>query len=431
MPVFCSAAATANGHRATNIFLPRWAAIFARSSSQCSPGPTGTSLLRARAYCLSTKRLRRRQIPSWSTGGAEDRSTSATSCLPPALLPANTHAAATRSSMRSKQRRTNMRAMRAEKFRGYEGLKLVDLPKPAVTDGKVLVRMTAAGVTPLDHTILSGQFPLAKAPLVLGNEGAGGVEEGGGTDFPAGSRGMFTGSYGVFEDGAYSEWLAVRKESLCLVPQGVDDVSAAGIPVAYLTAQMALNLAGFQAGKTVLAPAIGGSVGNAVTQLARALGANHAFSARTNHRRASRPKSFGFMEALVTSSEKLGDGVRRITSGYGADIVIDGIGGEVLSEALGALALDGSLTTLGYSAGRKATIDVTNLIWQRASIKSLNMFAQPPAAISGAWNVIVSLLKSGAIKPIVAKTFPLAEAAAALRYLVKQSRAEGHAPARA
>src|SRR5882762_10330927 len=55
--------------------------------------------------------------------------------------------------------------MRAEKFSGYEGLKLVDLPKPAVSDGKVLLRMTAAGVTPLDHTILSGHFPHAKAPL--------------------------------------------------------------------------------------------------------------------------------------------------------------------------------------------------------------------------------------------------------------------------
>ena len=88
--------------------------------------------------------------------------------------------------------------LRAEKFSGYEGLKPVDLPKPAVSDGKVLLRMTAAGVTPLDHTILSGHFPLAKAPLVLCNEGAGVVEEGGGTDFPADSRVMFTGPYGVF-----------------------------------------------------------------------------------------------------------------------------------------------------------------------------------------------------------------------------------------
>src|SRR5438132_13736958 len=123
-----------------------------------------------------------------------------------------------------------MRAMRAETFNGYKELKLVDLPKPAVSDGRVLLRMTAAGVTPLDHTILSGKFPHhLKAPLVLGNEGAGVVEEGGGTNFPVGSRVMFFGAYGAFEDGTYSEWLAVRKEDLCLIPNNVDAVSAADI----------------------------------------------------------------------------------------------------------------------------------------------------------------------------------------------------------
>ncbi len=83
---------------------------------------------------------------------------------------------------------------------------------------------------------------------------------------------MFFGAYGAFEDGTYSEWVAVRKEDLCLIPENVDDVSAAGIPVAYLTAQVALTRAGFRPGKTVLSPAIGGSIGNAVTQLARASG---------------------------------------------------------------------------------------------------------------------------------------------------------------
>ncbi|MGA8595032.1 MAG: zinc-binding alcohol dehydrogenase family protein [Bryobacteraceae bacterium] len=312
-----------------------------------------------------------------------------------------------------------MRAMRAEQFSGYEGLKLVELPKPAVSDGKVLLRMTAAGVTPLDHTILSGQFHDSKAPLVLGNEGAGVVEKGGGTDFPVGSRVMFFGAYGAFEDGAYSEWVAVRKEDLCLIPDIVDDVSAAGIPVAYLTAQVALTRAGFRAGKSVLAPAIGGSIGNAVTQLARALGAKHAMSSTTNHAKAEQAKALGFSEVIDTSLEKLRDGIRRITGGYGADIVIDGIGGEVLSEALGTLALEGSLTTLGYSESRKTTIDVINLIVPQASIRGLNMFAQTKAAITEAWNVIVSLLKSGAIKPIVAKIFPLTDAADALRYLIE------------
>jgi NADPH2:quinone reductase len=84
-----------------------------------------------------------------------------------------------------------------------------------------------------------------------------------------------------------------------------------------------------------------------------------------------------------------------------------------------ALALGGSLTTLGYSASRKTTIDVTDLIVSQASIGSLNTFRQPRATVTDAWNAIVTLLQSGAIKPIVAKTFLLVEAANALRYLVE------------
>src|SRR2546423_12374139 len=114
-----------------------------------------------------------------------------------------------------------MRAIRAETFSGYQGLKLIELPKPAVTDGKVLVRITAAGVTPLDHTILSGKFHGSKAPVVLGNEGTGVVDEGGGTDFPVGSRVMFFGAYGAFEDGTDSELVAGRKEDLCLITDNV------------------------------------------------------------------------------------------------------------------------------------------------------------------------------------------------------------------
>jgi NADPH2:quinone reductase len=312
-----------------------------------------------------------------------------------------------------------MRAMRAEGFAGYDDLRLVDIPKPQVSPGRVLVKVTAAGVTPLDHTILSGGFPRAKPPLVLGNEGSGVVIEGGGPGFPAKSRVMFTGPYGVLEDGSYAEWLAVRKENLCLIPENIDDVTAAGIPVAYLTAQMALAAAGFAGGKTVLATAIGGSVGNAVTQLARAQGAKHAMSTTTNRAKAAHAKNAGFDEVIDTSLEKLSDGVRRITGGYGADIVIDGVGGDVLGEALWALASNGNLTTLGYAADRKSTIDVTALIWKRGSIKSFSLFAQPQSAWTEAWSVIIPLLQSGAIKPAVAKSFPLEQAVDALRQLVE------------
>jgi NADPH:quinone reductase-like Zn-dependent oxidoreductase len=66
-----------------------------------------------------------------------------------------------------------MRAIEAKTFSGYGGLQQIELAKPQPAKGKVLVRITAAGVTPLDHTVLSGAHPRAKAPLVLGNEGAG------------------------------------------------------------------------------------------------------------------------------------------------------------------------------------------------------------------------------------------------------------------
>ncbi|MEI9973782.1 MAG: zinc-binding alcohol dehydrogenase family protein [Ignavibacteriota bacterium] len=313
-----------------------------------------------------------------------------------------------------------MRAMRAEGFGGYKDLKLVNIAEPAASGGRQLVKMTAAGVTPLDHTILTGGLPRAKAPLVLGTEGAGVVAEANASGLAAGTRVMFTGPYGVTEDGTYSEYLAVRTTDLSVIPDNIDDVSAAGLPVAYLTAHMALRLAGFQAGKTVLAPAIGGSVGNAVTQLARALGASHAMSTTTSHAKAERASELGFEEVIDLSTESLTEGVRRITKGYGADIVIDAVGGDILSEALGTLALGGSLTTLGYSGGRKSTIDVTDLIWKRASLKSFSLFAQPPELWSAAWKEIRELLESGTIVPMVAKVFALEDAAEALRFQAEE-----------
>src|SRR5271154_6984954 len=155
-----------------------------------------------------------------------------------------------------------MRVIEASTFSGYGGLRQTEFPNPQPTPDRVLVRVTAAGVTPLDYTILSGGHPRARAPLVLGNEGAGVIEDAGASDLEVGARVMFTGPYGVGENGAWQDWLLVRPEHLALVPDAIDDVVAASLPVAYLTAQVTLTLAGFRPGMTVLAPGIGGSVGN-------------------------------------------------------------------------------------------------------------------------------------------------------------------------
>src|ERR1700692_4339308 len=156
-----------------------------------------------------------------------------------------------------------MQAIEAKTFSGYGGLRQTGFPKPQPGKDRGLGRVAAAGVTPLEYTILSGGHPRAKAPLVLGNEGAGVIEDAGDSGLTVGSRVMFTGPYGVGENGTWQEWLLARPEHLAVVPDAIDDAVAASLPVAYLTAQVTLTLSELKPGMTVLAPGIGGSVGNA------------------------------------------------------------------------------------------------------------------------------------------------------------------------
>jgi NADPH2:quinone reductase len=312
-----------------------------------------------------------------------------------------------------------VRAIVAEEFSGYRGLRQIDVPKPAPEKDKVLVRVTAAGVTPLDYTILSGGHPRAKAPLVLGNEGAGIIEEAGDTGMTVGSRVMFTGPYGVRESGTWQEWLLVRPDHLAAVPETISDVVAASLPVAYLTAQITLGLAGFADGKTVLSPGIGGSVGNATYQLARAQAAGKVISTAGSTAKAEKAHALGFVDVIDLTKEGLADGVRRITAGAGADVVIDSIGGSLTGEALSAIGLGGALITLGYSAGRKTAIDVTDLIWKGSRMAGFSLFAQSPSAVAAAWQKIIPLIVNGSVKPLVERVYPLGEASEALRHLIE------------
>ena len=127
-----------------------------------------------------------------------------------------------------------MHAIEAETFTGYGGLRQTELPKPQPAKDGLLVRVTAAGVTPLDYTILSGGHHRAKAPLVLGNESVGVIEGADDTGLALGSRVMFTGPYGVAENGTWREWPLVRPEHPALVPDAIDDIVAANLAVAYL-----------------------------------------------------------------------------------------------------------------------------------------------------------------------------------------------------
>jgi hypothetical protein len=135
--------------------------------------------------------------------------------------------------------------------------------------------------------------------------------------------------------------------------------------------------------------------------------------------KAARARQLGFEDVIDLTGEGLTDGVRRITAGSGVDIVIESIGGAVTSEALSSPGLGGVLITLGYSAGRKTTIDVTDLIWKGAQMVGYSLFAQSPTAIATAWRDIIPLIVGGSVKPIVERVYPLGEAGGALRHLIE------------
>ena len=153
------------------------------------------------------------------------------------------------------------------------------------------MRVTSAGVTPLDRTVLAGLHPSArKLPLVPGNEGAGVVIEDPSGRFPPGERVLFfAGPGGVTQDGTFAEMALVPSGNLAPLPGEIPDEIAGGLPVAYLSAFLALRQAGFREGQSVLAPGAGGSVGNATLKVARALGAAQLVSTAGSPRRKPLP----------------------------------------------------------------------------------------------------------------------------------------------
>jgi NADPH:quinone reductase-like Zn-dependent oxidoreductase len=135
--------------------------------------------------------------------------------------------------------------------------------------------------------------------------------------------------------------------------------------------------------------------------------------------KAANARELGFEDVVDLSAEGLAEGVRRITDGKGVDIAIESVGGAVTGAALSSLGLGGVLITLGYSAGRKTTIDVTDLIWKGARMAGFSLFAQSPTAIAAAWRDIIPLIVGGSVKPIVERVYPLEDAGGALRHLIE------------
>lgn len=313
-----------------------------------------------------------------------------------------------------------MRAVLITGHNGYEGVHPdTERPVPQPASGEVLVRITAAGVTPLEHAIATGTMPFAAPPpLVLGSEAAGVIVESAEAAWRPGDRVMFTGPYGLLRDGTWAEYVAVEAGHLARVPDGLRLTVAASLPVAYLTAYLALRQAGFTPGMSVLAPGIGGSVGNATYQVARALGAGTVLSTTSNAAKAETATAAGY-NVITLSDDNLAQQVLDRTGGRGVDVVVDGLGSTITAQALSCVAFGGSVVTLGYSAGRQSTVTLTDLIWKGATLQGFSLLLQPPDKVLEAYRAISDLVGHGAIAPVVNRVVPLDSAADGLRYLIE------------
>ena len=285
-----------------------------------------------------------------------------------------------------------MRAVQLTSESGYSGLRLTTGYDPGQPgEGQVLVRLEAAGVTPLEHYIANGGMAVSPAlPVVLGAEGAGIIAQSGDPNWDEGERVAFTGPYGIVRDGCWAEAVVVDAGHLARVPDGVPLVTAAAMPVAYLTAYLALQQARFSPGKTVLAPGAGGSVGNATYQLGRAMGAARVITTAGTAEKAEAVRAAGMTDVIDLSADDLAASVRQLTDGSGVDVVIDALGGSITASSLGALGPGGRAIVIGYSAGRDSVIRLTDLIWTSASVRGFNLFTFSPEAVAEAYEAILA-----------------------------------------
>lgn len=308
---------------------------------------------------------------------------------------------------------------------GTADLKLVERDIPAISDTQVLVKLTAPGVVPFDQAVVNDEneatFPPAVLPIVPGNQGAGVVEDPGKSNLKKGDRVMFGAFiYGFMAPGSWAEYCAVERDHIGLIPDSVPDGAASQAAVAYPTAYFALKEAGMAPGKTVLATGIGGSVGNAAYQQAKALGAARVFSTAGSTAKAEQARAMGFTDIIDLSKEAIGEHIMRETGGAGVDIIIDSVGGQVIAEAVKAGGRYCKAIVLGFAAGRQSTITLSDLILNRISIQGYGAYTSTPEQWAEAFAFFKAEADKGTIKVIHDKSFKFADAKEALTYMATQ-----------
>lgn len=232
---------------------------------------------------------------------------------------------------------TTQRAVLIRAYGGADAVEVAQIAKPEAQAGEVLVRVRAAGVNGIDWKIREGYvrdaFPL-QLPAVLGIELAGVVEAvGPGTSrFKVGDRVM--GPLG--RPGAYADFVAVNEANLSPTPDGIDDVHAAAIPVAAVSAWQSLHHAGaISPGQRILIHGAAGGLGGFAVQYAKQAGAEVFATAASAH--VDYVRSLGADHVIDYQHQRFEDVASDI------ELVLDYVGGEVLDRSWQVLTDSGAI----------------------------------------------------------------------------------------
>jgi NADPH:quinone reductase-like Zn-dependent oxidoreductase len=303
-----------------------------------------------------------------------------------------------------------VRAVQVARFGGPEVLEPVEIEAPSPISTEVLVEVHAAGVNPVDYKTRSGSGVAGwagPAPFVPGWDVAG-VVVGAGygvTRFTSGDR-VFGMPWFPRRAGAYAEYVTAPALQLARIPEQLDFVPAAALPLAALTAwQSLLDAAALTPGQTVLVHGASGGVGHLALQIAAAHGAAViATASRARHE---------FLAALAPAKLIDRDAVAVADiAEREVDIVVDLVGGEDTRAALGTLRPHGVLLAIADGADEDTLHQAGEL-----GVRVLEPLVEPDGR---SLDAIATLITQGALKVEVDKVLPLEQAAEAHRRLERR-----------
>ncbi|WP_104055879.1 MULTISPECIES: NAD(P)H-quinone oxidoreductase [unclassified Arthrobacter] len=311
-----------------------------------------------------------------------------------------------------------MRAIVINAPGGPEALQVQEVPAPVPGPGEVLIDVAAAGLNRADVLQRQGHYPVpAGSSEYPGLEVSGRIAAVG-----TGVEGLSVGAdvVALLTGGGYADQVNVPAGQVLPVPAGLDLVTAAALPETAATVFSNLFMAaGVTEGDHVLIHGGAGGIGTMAIQMVAAFGAVPMVTAGSPEK-LELARSLGAQVLINYKTEDFVARVREVTDGRGADVILDVIGAKYLQRNLEALAVSGRLVIIGLQGGTKAEIDLNLLMRKRLAVIGTTLRARPTeekAAIMQAVKQYVwPLVEAGKIRPLVDKTFPLAEAAAAHEY---------------